>query len=268
MDTDRRVDPQLLPDERLDDVNESLRLIQKKQGLTFGTDAFLLAAYVRPQRRAHAVDLGSGTGIVPLLLLAREKVARVTAIEIQDAFVDLIGRNASLNSFSDRLSAIRSDVREVFPEQLGGEVDLVVSNPPYMKCNAGKRNEHDEKYIARHEIFGNVGDFCQAAKRLLRYGGRFVSVWRPDRLTELLSALRDATLEPKRMTFVHADATAEPCTVLIEAVKGGAPSLHVSPPLFLYRPRKEGEQSRILTDAAKEIYDTCNFLFSDIKNSK
>jgi tRNA1Val (adenine37-N6)-methyltransferase len=176
--------------------------------LTFGTDAFLLAEYVRPQRRARAVDLGSGTGVVPLLLLARQKVARVTAIEIQKSVVDLIERNASLNGFSDRLTAVSSDVRLLHPDQLGGEVDLVVSNPPYMKCNAGKRNEHDEKYIARHEVFGGIEDFCQATKRLLRYGGRFGCVWRPDRLTELLAALHDATLEAKRMTFGHADADA------------------------------------------------------------
>ncbi|MBR3894341.1 MAG: methyltransferase [Clostridia bacterium] len=261
MDTAGRIIPELLPDERLDDVNESLRLIQKKQGLTFGTDAYLLAAFVRSQPRAHAVDLGSGTGIIPLLLLAREKVSRVTAIEIQESFVNLIDRNAMLNGFSDRLSAISSDVREICASQLGGEVDLVVSNPPYMKCDTGKRNEHDEKYIARHEVFGNVKDFCQAAKRLLRWGGRFVSVWRPDRLTDLLYALHEATLEPKRMTFVHADAEAEPCMVLTEAVKGGAPSLHVSRPLLLYRPRKDGEKNRVLTDAAQQIYDTCNFSF-------
>jgi len=261
METARRIIPELLPDERLDDINESLRLIQKKQGLTFGTDAYLLAAFVRSQPRAHAVDLGSGTGIIPLLLLAREKVSRVTAVEIQESFVDLIDRNAMLNGFSNRISSLCADVRDLRAAQLGGEVDLVISNPPYMKCDAGKRNEHDEKYIARHEVFGGVGDFCQAAKRLLRYGGRFVCVWRPDRLTELLSALRDASLEPKRMTFVHADADAEPCTVLIEAVKGGAPSLHVSPPLLLYRPPKSGERNRVLTDAARQIYDTCNFSF-------
>lgn len=268
MDTAQRLTPALLPDERLDEVNESIRLIQKKQGLTFGTDAYLLAAYVRPQRRARAVDLGSGTGIIPLLLLAREKILKVTAVEIQDSFVDLIERNAALNSFSDRMRAIRADVREIGPQETDGEVDLVVSNPPYMKCNAGKRNEADEKYIARHEVCGSISDFCMAASRLLRYGGRFVSVWRPDRLTELLAALRDASLEPKRMTFVHADADAEPCMVLTEAVKGGSPSLRVTPPLLLYQGREDGQRNRVLTEKAKQIYDTCNFDFGNIKPTK
>lgn len=261
MDIAKDVTPWLLSDERLDEVNASIRLIQKKQGLTFGTDAYLLAAYVRPQHRARAVDLGSGTGILPLLLLARQKAAFVTAVEVQESFADLIARNAALNGFYDRITPLCADVRTLCATQLGGEVDLVISNPPYMKCNTGKRNAHDEKYIARHEVCGGIGDFCDAAGRLLRYGGRFVCVWRPDRLTELLAALDRASLEPKRMTFVHADAETEPCMVLTEAVKGGAPSLRMSAPLLLYRPRREGEKNRVLTDAAQKIYETCNFSF-------
>ena len=249
----------LFPDERLDQVNEEICLIQKKQGLTFGTDAYLLAAYVRPQSRARAVDLGSGTGIIPLLLLKKNKVATVTAVEIQKSFADLIARNAALNGLCDRMTPLCADVRELNAASIGGEVDLVVSNPPYMKCNTGKRNEHDEKYLARHEVCGSISDFCNAAARLLRFGGRFVCVWRPDRLTELLAALHTVALEPKRMTFVHADANAEPCTVLIEAVKGAAPSLRMTPPLLLYQPYTEGQSKRVLTDATQKIYHTCSF---------
>ena len=249
----------LYPDERLDGVNEDIRLIQKKQGLTFGTDAYLLAAYVRSSPRARAVDLGSGTGIIPLLLTAKGKVASVTAVEIQPAFADLIARNAALNGYSDRITPLCRDLRELKPQDVGGEVDLVLSNPPYMRCDTGKRNEHDEKYIARHEVCGNIADFCAAAGRLLRHGGKFVCVWRPDRLTELLQGMQQAALEPKRMTFVHADTESEPCMLLTEAIKGGAPSLRISPPLLLYKPRQEGQNTRILTDAAQRIYDECQF---------
>ena len=251
--------PPILPDERVDEVNESIRLIQKKQGLTFGTDAYLLAAFTRPSPRARAVDLGSGTGIIPLLLLARSKVATAVAVEIQPSFAELIRRNADLNRFGDRLHAICADVRELKPTDLDGEVDLVLANPPYMRCDTGKRNEHDEKYIARHEVCGTVADFCHAAARLLRHGGRFVTVWRPDRLTELLAAMHAAKLEPKRMTFVHADTASEPCMLLTEAVKGGAPSLRISPPLFLYTLAKNSGGTRTLTDTAQEIYDNCAF---------
>ncbi len=252
--------PLIRPDERIDEVNESIRLIQKKQGLTFGTDAFLLAAFTRTSPRARAVDLGSGTGIIPLLLLARNKVASVTAVEIQIEFSELIARNAALNGYADRLSPLCADVRDLKAASVGGEVDLVLSNPPYMRCDTGKRNDHDEKYLARHEVCGCIFDFCASASRLLRHGGRFVTVWRPDRLTDLLSALHEYKLEPKRMTFVHADDATEPCMVLTEAVKGGAPSLRVSPPLLLYTKDYCSENgTRTLTETAQRIYNDCLF---------
>lgn len=249
----------LLDDERLDEVNEQLRLIQKKQGLTYGTDAFLLAAFIRPSPRARAVDLGSGTGIIPLLLTAREKVATVHAVEIQPCFADLIGRNAALNGFSERIIPICRDLRELHAADVGGEVDLVFSNPPYMRVDSGKRNESEEKYIARHEVHGTVADFCATASRLLRYGGKFVTVWRPDRLSELLCALHASGLEPKRMTLVHADAHTEPSAVLTEAVKGGAPAMRVSPPLLLYQPTLGENGTRTLTEEAQSIYQNCAF---------
>ena len=246
-------------DERLDEVNEQIRLIQKKNGLTYGTDAFLLAAFVRPIPHGTAVDLGSGTGIIPLLLAARRKVAKITAVEIQESFAELIKRNAELNGFDRTITPLCEDLRNISAYTIGGEVDLVVSNPPYMKCNTGKRNSCDEKYIARHEVCGSIADFCDAARRLLRYGGRFVTVWRPDRLTDLLYALHSSALEPKRMTFVYADAQSEPCMVLTEAVKGGAPSLRIGLPLLLYEIQHEPQKNRVLTSVAQKIYDTCSF---------
>ncbi len=251
--------PVIAEDERLDTVNEQIKLIQKKNGLTFGTDAFLLAAFVNPLSAAHAVDLGSGTGILPLLLLARNKISRATAVEIQAPFADLIARNAALNGISEKLMPLCADLRQLRPEDIGGEVPLVISNPPYMRCNAGKRNESDAKYIARHEVCGDIGDFCACAARLLKHGGKFVCVWRPDRLSELFSAMRSSKLEPKRMTFVHADESSEPCSVLIEATKGAAPSMHISAPLILYTPRTPEEKVRRLTPRAQKIYDTCSF---------
>ena len=253
------LDIRLADDERFDTVNEEIRLIQKKNGLTFGTDAFLLAAFVKSAPKAHMVDLGSGTGILPLLLLAKGKIKCATAVEVQPAFAELVARNAAVNNFSDHITPLCADVRDVRPESIGGEVGLVISNPPYMKCTSGKRNESDEKYIARHEVCGNIADFCACAARLLKHGGKFVCVWRPDRLTDLLCAMHDHRLEPKRMTFVYADAQSEPCSVLIEAIKGGAPSVRVSKPLILYEARKEDEKVRRLTPSAQKIYETCSF---------
>ncbi len=251
--------PVLSPDEKIDTVNEHIRLIRRKNGLTFGTDAYLLAAFVRPQPHDTVVDLGSGTGILPLLLLARNKVKNAVAAEIQECFADLIRRNAALNGMSERLLVLCTDVRSLSPADTCGEVALVVANPPYMKATTGKRNEHDEKFIARHEVFGGIGDFCNAAARVLKHGGRFVCVFRPDRLTDLLRAMHDARLEPKRMVFVHADEASEPSSVLIEAVKGGSPSLRVGPPLLLYERTDTASTPKRLTAQARKIYDTCAF---------
>ena len=249
----------LRTNETLDTVNEQLQLIQRKDGLRYGTDAYLLAAYVRPAASARAVDLGSGSGIIPLLCLARNKFAQAYAVEVQEDFTDIIGRNAALNGFADRLIPLCKDLRDLCAADVGGEVSIVTANPPYMKTNAGKRNESDAKYIARHEVKGGVDDFCAAAARLLKHGGSFYVVWRPDRLCELTDALSRHKLEPKRMSFVQADENAEPSMVLIEAKKGAAHGLRLSPTLIL---TKNGTQS----ERADQIYQTCSWSNSDLWN--
>lgn len=247
----------LRTNETLDRVNEHIELIQRKDGLRYGTDAYLLAAYVRPMSSGCAVDLGSGTGIIPLLCLARGKYAKAYAVEVQQDFADVIGRNAALNGMQDKLIPICADLRDLKAADFGGEVAIVTANPPYMKTNAGKRNESDAKYLARHEVKGDVEDFCAAAARLLKHGGSFYVVWRPDRLCELMDALTKHKLEPKRMSFVQGDANTEPSMVLIEAKKGAAHGLRLSPALIL---SENGMQSR----RAAQIYQTCSWSDSDL----
>lgn len=250
----------LAPDERLDEVNEELRLIQKRKGLTFGTDAYLLAAFTKPMPSANAVELGGGTGIVSLLLAKKKKIKRITALEIQPSFADLIDRNAKINGLSDRVFCIAKDLREVSPRDFSVSISLVVSNPPYLPLGAGRRNEEAQKEIARHECFGNIFDFCACAGRLLGSGGRFVTVWRPERLSDLYAALRQNGLEPKRTVLVHADSSAPPCAVLTEAVKDASPSLRILPPLFLYEKEADSAQKkRRMTPKAEQIYKTCSF---------
>ncbi len=249
--------------ERRDTVNEHITLTQKTDGLTFGTDAYLLAAYVRPKPKARAVDLGSGTGIIPLLCLARNKFASCVAAEIQPVFGDLILKNAEENGMADRLTLWSGDIRELSAAKLSYEADIVTANPPYMAPGAGATNIHEEKYIARHEVCGGIFDFCAAAGRILKHGGRFYCVFRSERLTDLLVALREAKLEPKRMTLVHATYAAKPSMVLVEATKGAAPSLIVTPPLILWeadeknpsKPRK----TMTPTDDHAYIYEHCGF---------
>lgn len=249
--------------ERRDHVNEHITLTQKADGLTFGTDAYLLAAYVKPSRGARAVDLGSGTGIIPLLCLARNKFATCVAVEIQLAFGELILRNAAENGMSDRLTLWSGDVRELTSAKLGYEADIVTANPPYMAANAGAVNDHEEKYLARHEVCGGIFDFCAAAGRILKHGGRFYCVFRPDRLSELMAAMRSARLEPKRMTFVHATYAARPSMVLVEAIKGAAPSMIVTPPLCLWEadPQNSAKPASpmVATADSDYIYAHCGF---------
>ena len=252
-------DVMLRSGERLDPINERLKLICKTDGLTFGTDAYLLAAFMRPSKRARAVELGTGTGIISLLCAARERFATIEAWEIQPDFAELAERNVRLNGLETRITVRKGDACALSPADVGGEVDVVFSNPPYMRLDSGKRNETDYNYIARHEVCGTVADFCRSAGRLLKYGGKFYCVFRADRLSELMAALRDARLEPKTMVLVHGDAEAEPSTVLLCSVKGGAPGLRILPPLMLHDAADRGSAKRALSRRAAAIYDTMSF---------
>ena len=245
----------LLENETLTNINENIKLIQNKNGLTFGTDAFLLASYIKEQKNCIAVELGGGTGIISYLCAAKQKFKAIYCAEIQESFADIIARNAHLNGFENIVFPICEDIRNLKSSTLGFEVDAVFSNPPYMKTDSGKRNEFDEKYIARHEVCGNINDFCTSAKRLLKHGGFFYCVWRPDRLADLICAMRENSLEPKEMCFVHANTQTAPSMVLVKAKKGAASGLVIDEPLFL----NEDDNPKLLTKRAKKIYEECKF---------
>lgn len=225
--------------ERIDYVNDSLKLIQKTDGLTFGTDALLLAGYISGKYK-NALEIGGGTGIISMLLLSRGKAEKATAVEVQEEFSELIGRNAELNGLSDRLFPILSDIRDF---KASADFDLIYTNPPYMKTDSGKANAMDKKNIARHEVFGDISDFTEAARRLLKFGGTFAAVYRPDRLTDLIFAMREARLEPKRITFVHADTESESSMVLVEGKAGGKSGNILTRPLIIYKDNKHSEYS-------------------------
>ena len=222
---------QLKENERLDYVNDNIELIQDTDGLTFGTDALLLAGYINGKYN-NAIELGGGTGIISMLLLARDKVKEIQCLEVQKEFAELISRNAEHNRLSDKLHAICTDIRDYLTDR---ECDLVFTNPPYMKTSSGKSNLDDKKNIARHEVAGTVYDFCKYGAKMLKYGGAFAVVYRPDRLIDLIDAMRSSGLEPKRMTYVHANEKAEPSMVLIEAKKGGKCGLKLTRPLLIYK---------------------------------
>lgn len=239
-------------------INRKLSLVQHQNMLAYGTDAFLLYAYLRRNPSARAVELGSGSGVISLLAASSEKHCHITAIEVQPSEAALTEENVIANRLSDRITTVCANVRDLSPTMVGGEVDVVFSNPPYMTVRSGKQNCSASKFIARHEVLGNIADFCMAAKRILKFGGSFYVVWRPDRLPTLFSALDSAGLAPKRMTYICADAVHSPSLILLEAKKGGsAEGFFCTKPLLLH----EDATIHPLTDThdCKLIYETGDF---------
>lgn len=225
---------ELYEGERIDEVNDKIRLIQKTDGLTFGTDALLLAGYIGG-RSARGLELGAGSGIISFLLLTRGKIDFATALEVQSSYAELTQRNATLNSLSDKMQILNVDLRDF----KSGEVfDLVFTNPPYMTVSGGAKNSVSAKNLARHEVMGSIDDFCKCAASSLKYGGKFAVVFRPDRLTALLSSMANYKLEAKRITFVHADTDSESSMVLIEAKKGGKCDAKLTAPLIIYKDKE------------------------------
>ena len=238
--------------ERINKINENLSLIEKENGLTFGTDAYLLSA-VLPRRSRHiGVELGSGTGVVSLLALAKNKCASIFGVEVQEEFCELSARNASLNGLKDRFNIINKNVKEVSALDTRGEVDFVFSNPPYMTVGSGKANECEEKNIARHEVCGDINDFCACAKRLLKHGGNFYVVYRPDRLADLVFALKSNNLEPKKLTLIYPNTTTAPCLALVCAKLGAKSGMVMGEPIFIYR-----DGTTEYTRRYADIYEKC-----------
>ncbi len=239
------------------EINESLSLLQNDGSLAYGTDAYLLYAYIRRQSKERACELGAGSGVISLLLTAKQKFSHVTAIEIQEKIADLARRNVENNGFSEKIDVICRDVREL-PSDMNGAFGAVFSNPPYMSVECGKMNVNEEDGISRHEVCGGIRDFARSASRLLKYGGLFYAVYRPDRLAEMLSACKDAKLEPKRMTLVYPTVSHAPCLVLLEAKKNGAEGMMVTKPLIIYKPNCP-QTNEYYTDDMNYIYQNGAF---------
>lgn len=214
------------------DSIKSVQLYQRRAGYRFSIDAVWLDEFVRAKNVTQCVEMGTGSGIIALLLASRCPGMSITAVEIQPGLAELARNNAALNGFDGRISVIEADVRRLDQFLPASSADLVVSNPPYKKHGTGRPNPDDERLIARHEIHLSFQELCAAASRLLKNGGRFCVVHLAERSAELFAELRAARLEPKRARFVHPTADRAAKTVLIEAVKGGNPGLLVEPPLI------------------------------------
>ena len=222
--------------ERIDDLERNgYRIIQDTHRFCFGMDAVLLSGFARVKDDARVLDLGTGTGIIPILLEAKTKAAHLTGLEIQEDSADMARRSVRLNGLQEKISIVTGDIKEAGSLFDAASVDVITSNPPYMTAQHGLTNPEDAKAIARHEILCTLEDVIAQAARLLRPGGNFFMVHRPFRLAEIMVLLRAYRLEPKRMQLVYPFVDKEPNMVLIEANRGGKPRMTVERPLIVYR---------------------------------
>lgn len=235
--------------ERLDELHRNgYKIIQNKNKFCFGIDAVLLSGYSRILQGEKVLDLGTGTGIIPILLEAKTKGKNFVGLEIQEEVVDMAKRSVLYNGLEDKIDIVVGDIKEASSLFGHHSFDVVTSNPPYMTLNHGMMNSDLAKAIARHEIKCDFEDLIRETSKVLKPGGRFYLVHRPFRLVELISILSTYKLEPKRMRMVHPFVDKEPNMVLLECIKGAGAMLKVDPPLVVYQDINK------YTDEIHEIY--------------
>ncbi len=235
--------------ERLDDLQRSgLVIIQNPAGFRFSMDAVLLAEFATVRPRDRAIDLGTGTGVIPLLVWARRQPAEIVGIEILEEMADMAERSVQINGLSDRIKIVHGDLRDAVDLFGVGSFDVVLSNPPYIKVDEGTLSPEGHLTVAKHEVSCTMEDVVNVAAGLVKPRGRVAMVHRASRLADLLSSMREANLEPKRLRLVQARLDAPPMMVLVEAVKDVKAGLQVMPTLMLYE--EDGQYS----EETKQIY--------------
>jgi tRNA1Val (adenine37-N6)-methyltransferase len=231
----------------LDGIRD-IKVYQNKDGYRFSVDALLLYCFVDVRHARKIVDLGSGSGIIGLLLARKYGGAGVSLLELQESLCRLGEKNIALNGLEDRVSLTKADIKDI-PRLLPPmSFDVAVSNPPFRRRQSGRLSAGEEKAVARHEIRLRLSELAEAATHLLKARGRFFMIFHPERVLELVDTLRLHRLEPKRMRFVHNDADSPSKIVLVEAVKEGRPGIRIERPLFIYK--KKG----LYADEVKEMY--------------
>lgn len=231
--------PLLHPDETLDDLRlGGLKIIQRRDGYRFSLDPILLCGFASFDGVEAAVDLGTGSGVIPLLLARRSTATWIVGVELQAGLADRARRSVALNNLGERIEIVEGDLRDLARSLGVGSFDLVLSNPPFRQGGSGRIAPDAERAAARHELAGGLTDFLKAAALLLRSGGRCCLIYLAERLTDLLLELRRAGLEPKRLRMVQSRAGEGARLVLVEARRGGRPGMVVEAPLLIY----EGEE--------------------------
>ena len=235
--------------ERVDDLQNGFYVIQNQNKFCFGMDAVLLSGFARIRKGDYVLDMGTGTGIIPILLKSKTKGEHFTGLEIQEECADMATRSVQYNGLESAVDIVCGDIKEAAGIVGAGSFDVVTSNPPYMIGAHGLQNPYMAKAIARHEVLCTLEDVVSQASKVLKDRGRFFMVHRPFRLAEIFSVLTRYKLEPKRMQLVYPYIDREPNMVLIEALKGGNSRITVEKPLIVY------EKPGVYTKDILEIYD-------------
>lgn len=235
--------------ERLDELQRNgYRIIQNPEKFCFGMDAVLLSGFARAKKGSHVLDMGTGTGIIPILMAAKTEASHLTGLEIQEESADMARRSVALNGLERKIDIVQGDIKEAGGLFGGASFDVVTCNPPYMIGQHGLTNPEAPKAIARHEILCTLEDVISQAAKVLKPGGNFYMVHRPFRLSEIMVQLVKYRLEPKRMRLVYPFADKEPNMVLIEANRGGKSRMTVEKPLIVYK------EPGVYTDEIYEVY--------------
>ncbi len=217
--------------------NGRITVKQNQTGYRFSIDAVLLAFYANPRPGDTIVDLGTGCGIIPLILAYRRPHTTIFGIELQNELAEIASLNVKENAMNDRIKILLSDMKDLKSDMVNGPVDLVVSNPPFRIINSGRINPNSQRAVARHEIKSTLSDMVETARRLLSVSGRLVTIYPAERITDVLTHMRSAGVEPKFLRTIHSACGTEAKRILVEGIKGGRPGgIKIGPPLIIYRP--------------------------------
>lgn len=236
-------------DERIDDLQyKGLKLIQKKNGFCFGVDAVLLSNFTDVKKDDTVIDLGTGTGIIPVLLAGKTLAKSIVGLEIQPEMVDMANRSVSLNDLSNRIMIKSGDIKKGLEYFGKASFDVVVTNPPYMNAGGGLVNSSDAKAISRHEILCSLEDIIEISSKLLKPNGLFSMIHRPERLADIICLMRKYKIEPKYLRFVHPSPYKKANLVMIKGTLFGNPQLKMMEPLYVYDERGK------FSDEIEKIY--------------
>lgn len=239
----------LKPGERIDDLERNgYKIIQHKEKFCFGMDAVLLSGFATIKKGEKVLDLGTGTGIIPILLEAKTEGKEFTGLEIQEESADMAARSVTLNGLQEKVKIVTGDIKEASTIFGKGVFEVVTTNPPYMNDMHGIKNPDMPKAIARHEVLCTLEDVVREGAAVLKPNGRMYMVHRPHRLIEIIEAMKKYKLEPKRIKFVHPFVDKEANMVLIEALKGGKSMVKVEKPIIVYK------EQGVYTNEIYDIY--------------